>query len=275
MKYTQIPVDTFEKLQKNAGVLCTSFNPATGAVTGILGATTGGFQINAAPSYSDYGDDIDNCPKNMMELKNLDSTDVSLSGTLLTVTAGVVKTLIGAAKIDTLDSTHVIPRKDLLTTDFSDLWWVGDYSDDNSDETGGFCAIHIKNALNTGGFQIKSSDKAKGQFPFTFTGHVSMSAQSEVPYEVYIQSGSATATPAVEINKHSTSLAVNEEETLTATVVNSTASVTWSSGDTSKATVTSGGKVKGIAAGNTIITASITDSGVTYTDTCTVVVSAG
>ena len=275
MRFTQIPLDTFQKLQRNAGILCTSFNPATGAVSGIMGATTGGFTFNAAPSYTDFGDDIDNCPKNMMELKNLDTIDVSLAGTLLTIDAATAKKLVGAADIDQSNSGHIIPRRDLLTSDFHDIWWVGDYSDENSDATGGFCAIHIKNALNTGGFQIKSSDKAKGQFPFTFTGHVSMDAQSVVPYEIYIQSGSASHTPSIELNTHSTSLAINAEEQLVATTYNTSETPSFVSSDTDKVTVTSAGKVKGVAAGSAIITASITDDGVTYTDTCTVVVTAG
>ena len=76
------------------------------------------------------------------------------------------------------------------------------------------------------------------------------------------------------MNTHSTSVAVGGTVTLTATTVPSSATVTWSSASTQKATV-SGGVVTGVAAGNTIITASITVDGVTYSDTCTVVVEAG
>lgn len=273
MRYTKIPVDTFTKLQRNVGVLCTSFTPATGVFDGILGATTGGIQFNAAPSYSDFGDDIDNCPKNMMELKNLDSIDVSLSGTLLTISPSMAKMLMAAADIDSNDESHIIPRKDLLASDFNDLWWVGDYSDDNSESSGGFCAIHVLNTLNTGGFQIKSADNAKGQFPFTFTGHVSMDAQDVVPYEVYISDGSGEE-PSVVLNKHSLSLVAGANQKLKATVSGSSATPTFSSGSTSVATVDSTGKVTAVAAGNTIITVSLTDNNVTYTDTCTVVVTA-
>ena len=45
------------------------------------------------------------------------------------------------------------------------------------------------NALNTGGFQIQSSDRAKGTFAFSFMGHYSMAAQDTVPYEIYIKQG--------------------------------------------------------------------------------------
>ena len=274
MKFTKIPVDTFQKLQRNAGILCTGFSPATGAITGILGATTGGVQFTAAPSYTDFGDDIDNCPKNMLELKNLDSIDVTLSGTLLTIDAAGVKRLIGAADIDSQNDTHIIPRRDLLKTDYNDIWWVGDYSDENTGDSAGFFAIHVMNALNTGGLSVKSADKAKGQFAFTFTGHVSMDAQDVVPYEVYIQSGSGSVTPSIFLNKHSVGIAEEATETLTVSVVPSDAEVTWTSGSDSVATVDDG-VVTGVAAGDTIITASITVDDVEYTDTCTVIVTAG
>ena len=47
------------------------------------------------------------------------------------------------------------------------------------------------NALSTGGFQLQTSDKAKGQFAFTYTAHYSMAAQDTVPFEVYIKAGTA------------------------------------------------------------------------------------
>jgi hypothetical protein len=67
MKFTKIPSDAFQKLQINAGILTTDFTPATGAIgeAGQIGATTGGVNFTATPTYSDFGEDIDNCPKNV------------------------------------------------------------------------------------------------------------------------------------------------------------------------------------------------------------------
>jgi hypothetical protein len=67
-KYTKIPTDTFQKLVINAGIICKNFDPATGEASNQIGATTGGLSIAVVPEYSDFGEDIDNCPKNMMEL---------------------------------------------------------------------------------------------------------------------------------------------------------------------------------------------------------------
>lgn len=190
MKYTKIPETTFKNLQLNAGVLLSDFNTETATVANesIIGATTGGVNFTATPTFSDYGEDIDNCPKNMKELKKLDSWEISLSGTYVTVDANAVKALVGAADVS---GNKITPRNDLKLTDFTDVWWVGDYSDQNGETNGGFVAIHMMNALSTGGFAIKSSDNGKGNFAFTYTAHYSMDAQETVPFEVYVKAGTA------------------------------------------------------------------------------------
>ena len=191
MRFTKIPTETFKQIQLNAGVLARNFTPATGTLeaTDIIGATSGGVSFEATPSFSDYGEDIDNCPKNTKELKQIDDIEAKMSGSFVTVSQSMIKLLIGAA--DTSSTNKVVPRRDLLDEDFTDLWWIGDYSDNNSDTDGGFLAIHLMNALSTGGFKIQSTDKAKGTFDFEFTGHYSIKEQDKVPYEVFISDGAA------------------------------------------------------------------------------------
>ena len=195
MKFTKIPSDTFQKLQINAGILTTDFTPATGTIgeAGQIGATTGGVNFTATPTFSDFGEDIDNCPKNMKELKKLDSWEAKMSGTFVNADTAIAKRLCGAADIGTSDTTKITPRNDLSSADFGDIWLVGDYSDKNGETNGGFIAIKLINALSTGGFQLQTSDKAKGQFAFEFTGHYSMSAQDTVPFEIYIKAGTEEA----------------------------------------------------------------------------------
>lgn len=195
MKFTKIPSDTFQKLQINAGILTTDFTPATGTIgeAGQIGATTGGVNFTATPTFSDFGEDIDNCPKNMKELKKLDSWEAKMSGTFVNADTAIAKRLCGAADIGTSDTTKITPRNDLSSDDFGDIWLVGDYSDKNGETNGGFIAIKLINALSTGGFQLQTSDKSKGQFAFEFTGHYSMSAQDTVPFEIYIKAGTAEA----------------------------------------------------------------------------------
>lgn len=191
MKFTKIPSDAFQKLQINAGILTTDFTPSTGEIgaAGQIGATTGGVNFKATPTFTDFGEDIDNCPKNMKEFKRQDMVEAKMSGTFINADTKTAKLLCGAADIDASDTTKVVPRTDLKDSDFTDIWLVGDYSDKNGAKNGGFIAIHMLNALSTGGFQLKTADKAKGQFAFEFTAHYSLAEQDKVPYEIYIKAG--------------------------------------------------------------------------------------
>ena len=194
MKFTRIPTDTFSKIQLNAGILVTGsagFNPSTGELIAenIIGATSGGVNVTCSPEYIDFGEDIDNCPKNTMELKELDNWECTITGTFVTVSTTLAKMMLGAADIDEIDVMKVVPRVDLSESDFGDIWYVGDYSDKNGNTNGGFVAIHLLNALSTGGFSLQTGDKEKGQFSVEFTGHVSINAQEVVPMEFYIKAG--------------------------------------------------------------------------------------
>ena len=195
MKDTQIPANTFKELQLNAGILTSNFAPTTGTVesNAMLGATSGGVSFTATPTYTDLGDGIDNCPKNMMELKKLESWEVKMSGTFLTVNTAQAKSLMAAADIGVSDTTKITPRNDVAIADFDDIWWIGDYSDKNGATNGGYIAIHMMNALSTGGFQLQSSANAKGQFAFAYTAHYSMAAPDTVPFELYIKAGTEEA----------------------------------------------------------------------------------
>ena len=116
-----------------------------------------------------------------------------MSGTFVVADTAIAKRLVGAADIGTTDTTKITPRNDLAAADFENIWFVGDYSDKNGETNGGFVAIKLINALSTGGFQLQTSDKAKGQFAFTFTGHYSIAAQNTVPFEIYIKTGTEEA----------------------------------------------------------------------------------
>lgn len=186
-RFTKIPQDTFSELQLNAGVLLKTFDPANPTEPkdeDIICATTGGINASCVPTYSDMGADVDNCPVNMMELKNLDSWTCKMSFTSLGTSAESIKLALGAADIDA-DSNAIIPRRDLKQTDFSDVWWVGDRAD------GGMVAICLKNALSTGGFTLQTTKNGKGQVSVELTGHVSIEDQDTMPMEFYSEAGVA------------------------------------------------------------------------------------
>lgn len=282
--YAKIPSNTFEHLGIDAAMLLTNFDPETGEYTedSILGVTTGGSSINVSVDHIDYGEDIDNCPKNTKELMRVDNITAVASGTLVTFNRSVAERLMAHADWTSSQRTgheavyKITPRTTVnINKDFYDLWFVINYSNINTGEDAGFIAVHFKNVMSTGGFQMQTTEKAKTQWAFEFTAHFSIDAQDDVPYEVYVRQGAdSNLTPEILLNRHSATIEVDEELQLsTMRKVPSSATITWSSSDNTKASV-SAGKVTGEAAGSAIITASITASGVAYTDTCTVIVEA-
>lgn len=200
MKFTQVASDAFQKLQLNAGVILTAFDPSTPTLdkSKIFGATSGGVSFVTNPEYVDFGEDIDNVPPNTKQLKVLQSVNPVMSGTLKTADTTVAKALMAAADV-TAASGKVTPRAQLVDGDFiDDIWWVGDYSDVNVDSgsgqsarTAGFMAIHMMNVLSTGGLQLQSNDDGKGDFAFELTAHYDIEDIDTLPYEVYIKAGTA------------------------------------------------------------------------------------
>lgn len=177
---TKIPESTFSELQLDAGVLLNSFDPDSPDIAdaNIICATTGGINPSCTPTYSDFGEDVDNCPMNMLELKHLDGWDCKISTTGLGTSPELIRLALGAADI-TAASGKITPRRDLKATDFADVWWVGDRAD------GGLVAVRLINALSTGGFSLQTTKNGKGQITIELTGHVSIEAQDTMPMEFY------------------------------------------------------------------------------------------
>lgn len=184
--FTAISQDAFDELQMDAGMLLKTFNPAQPAAPAdadIITATTGGITVECVPTYSDFGEDIDNVPNNMKELKHLDGWECRISTTALGTTPEAIKLSLGAADIDATNTSKITPRRDLNQSDFSDIWWVGDKMD------GGFVAVRLINALSTGGFSLKTTKNGKGNLTLELMGHVSINAQQTMPMEFYSTEG--------------------------------------------------------------------------------------
>ena len=275
-RFTVIATDAFDALQVDAGVLLTNFDPAdpyqTPASEDILATTTGGINPTCAPTYSDYGEDVDNVPNNMMEFKHLDGWEAKMAFSSIKFNAANTKWALGAADTELLSNgvTKIKPRKDLQLADFADLWWVGDKAN------GGAYAIKLLNALSTGGLNIQSSKNGKGTNSIEVTGHVSINAQDVMPMEIYDipPEDPVVVVPDITLNKSNITLTENETATIRATVKPEGETVTWTSSSTSVATVEDG-VVTAEGEGTATITASITVDDTTYSDTCAVTVEAG
>lgn len=179
--YTRISQDTFEELQLDAGVLLSTFdptNPARPADADIICATTGGVSITCAPTYSDFGADVDNVPNNTKEFKHLDYWDCSMGFTNIKFNQSNIALALGAA--DKTGNSKVTPRASVDSADFKDLWWVGDKTD------GGAVAVKLKNALSTAGLTIQTSKNGKGTMAMTITGHISITNTEDIPMEFYV-----------------------------------------------------------------------------------------
>lgn len=184
-RFTKISSDAFGALQLDAGVLLNHFDPANPYVTPtdaeIIATTSGGINPVCTPTYSDFGEDVDNVPNNTMEFKHLDGWNCTMGFTSIKFNANGVKMSLGAADVTMLENgVHkIVPRRNLALGDFGDIWWVGDKAD------GGAAAIKLKNALSTGGFSMQTAKNGKGTIAMTIMGHVSINVQDDMPMEFY------------------------------------------------------------------------------------------
>ena len=172
MKFNKVNPDIFNQLQVEAGILLSSFDPTSTADIDdddIICATSGGIKADCVPSYTDFGEDIDNVPNNTKELKRLDGYECTFAFTALNVTTSIIKMALGAADIGTTDTTKVTPRAELTSADFNNIWFI--------------------NALSTGGLSLQTTKKGKGQLSVTLTGHISIEHTDIVPMEFYVAEG--------------------------------------------------------------------------------------
>lgn len=276
-RYTKIPENAFDGLQVDAGVLLKNFNieqAAAGQIgftdADIICATTGGINPTCVPTYSDYAEDVDNAPVNLMEFKHLDGWECKLATSSLGNSPELIKLSLGAADIDVTNTGKIVPRRNLSQSDFTDIWWVGDRAD------GGFVAIQLKNALSTGGFSLQTTKNGKGTVALEITGHVSIQAQDVVPMVFYSidPAGEVVNVTGVGVSPSKLEMGVEDVDRVIATITPSNATdkaVTWSSSDSTVASVDSDGFVTAIATGTATITATTHDG--SYTDTCAVTVT--
>ncbi len=186
MSATTLSPTAFNELAVDAGIILSSYTPGNDPDrTKILCATTGGITINCKPNFSDWGEDVDNCPNGMMEFKNLDDFEVTVTTTAITIDNDFAQWLLGAADIS---SGKVVPRRRLQLTDYKDLYFVCDKSD------GGYVWAKISNALSTGGLSFKTTKNEKGNLDVEFMGHYSLEDPDEVPFEIGVIDGTSGTT---------------------------------------------------------------------------------
>ena len=203
-EYMKVPSDTFETIQMDAGIICTSFTPSTGAFSGIVGAIgSDGFSFKSNPTFEDFGEDIGNIPPNTMQMLRIKYFDPTVSGNYKNVTNALIKELEAgegyAVESNNADTTHIVPEAGFIEeAKFTDLYFIGNYSNHNTG-TGstapyaGYMVVHLKNALNKTGFQWQTKKDGKGTFAFEYHGHYDLDDMDDQPFEYYIRKGAAAA----------------------------------------------------------------------------------
>ncbi len=185
IQFNQVKSDAFSTLQFGAGnLLNDTFELDDGALPSsipdsmIISSTKSGIKASCVPTFTDLGEDIDNCPKNTKELKQLDSWEAKFEATLMEMSATTAKLAFGCA-----DETGgvVTPRAEVAQTDFATVWWIGKTLD------GKYALIELINALSDGGFSFQSTDKSKGELAVSLVGHTTVTDESLVPMRFYIE----------------------------------------------------------------------------------------
>lgn len=177
MKVNRVSSKAFDEMINGAGILLKNFDPENPSIEDedIIFATSGGISATATPSYKDYGEDLDNCPKNSKELTQLDTWECKMSGTAATVTVDGMKIMAGPADVV---NGAVVLRNLIESADFSTIYWVGEKTKANT-----ISYVKLSNALSSGGIAVQTTEKEKGKFAFEFTGHYTLAEQDVVPFE--------------------------------------------------------------------------------------------
>lgn len=181
-KATRVSADFYNSVQKEAGILLKTFDPANPIEPqdeDIITPTTGGISISCVPETQDLYEDIDNVPNNTAEGKDITGWTITMSTTAIGVDEEVIALALGASETG-MDGA-IKPRRNYEIADFKDIYWIGDMADPSKL----LCAV-IKNAVSTGGFSLQTTKNGKGQLALELTGHTKLNEQEVVPAEFYV-----------------------------------------------------------------------------------------
>lgn len=174
---TPLKSASYDNLQLNAGAFLVGFDWTTyttatalrtAALTALqneattLGVTRGGgtFVVNQEMRQAE----VDGVRYRFVGDTFVDSVDAQLTTTLLEVTPGNIKRILGSADITTSgQKSKVEMRTRIANTDYlTNLCWIGDLAD------GRLVCIGFAYALNTAGMNLTFTDKGEATMPVEF-----------------------------------------------------------------------------------------------------------
>jgi hypothetical protein len=168
-----VTTGTFEHLQLGEGAFLKTKYEGTLNDDMILSATRGGATISVVPVYRTRV--IDGVPANTKEAKAVDSVSVNASFVALEITPELLKRALGSAD---LSGNKLTLRHKVETTDFEDLYWIGEVSD------GRKVQITFKNAFNENGLSLKTAQNNEGELSMNFSGNYSVANLDTPPVEI-------------------------------------------------------------------------------------------
>lgn len=257
-KWNRISEDAFKKMHYDSGVLVKNFDPTNFAEPkeeDILCTTSGNITVTVGMETVDLGDDVNGIHGQFAELQMITQRTYSLGFTSLDLDLEGLKIAMGAADIE---GNSVKPRIYLKSSDFIKNIALIMFRLD-----GAVTAACLDYGLSTGGLSLTTSKAGKVTNAMTLTGFQSLSNQSKPAMSFY----TAISTE-VTLDKHEADMTVGGDTlTLNATAPDGV-TLTWTSDNTSEATVQDG-VVTAIAAGTVTITASYTDEDeAVHSDSC-------
>lgn len=191
-KFSGFTKSTQEHLLLNAGAYFKNYEVEkdtydTAVAAGkLLGATRGGGQFNAVPTVRQI--QVDGVSGRAKGMEVIDDWDVSLQANVLEIKKETIVASLIASKVEdaSVQGYEKITAKQVIElNDYIDnITWIGTVS--GSDLP---VIIVVKNALNTGGLQMKTEDKNESVLSMQFYGHYEQGELDEPPFEIYYPKG--------------------------------------------------------------------------------------
>lgn len=179
--YNTISTEAFNNMQTGVGMLLTTFdieNPVKPTDETIICTTSGGINIKCVPTTKDWGEDVDNCPKNTMEMLQIEGYDCGASFTSLDASKKGLQLAFGFADIDPTTGT-IVPRMQPKADDFKTRWFVSPRAD------GGLVVAKMMNSASVSGLSLQTTDKEKGKMAIELKCFASLEDPNKVPMECY------------------------------------------------------------------------------------------
>ena len=170
---------TFKEMQLNEGVLMKApYVKEQGfQKENILCATRGGATLNVTPVVRSRA--VDGVPANTMEAMTTDYVTATVSFVTINNTLEMYRRALGSADITDGD-TKVKLRHGFKTSDFGDLYWLGERAD------GDIIQLAFKNSINNSGLSLRTTQYGEGELSMTIQANYSIADLDTPPVEIEV-----------------------------------------------------------------------------------------